>query len=91
MAHGSINLYVLAMALLCAPRPVREGVPKGKAGVGNVEHHPQDVGIELEESLEDPSLRSKSFKWRQSNQARPKIADSSIWEDVEYTPRSRDR
>lgn len=73
------------MALLCAPRPVREGTLNGEEGVGNVEHPSQDAGIELEESPEDPPLRSKSLKWWQANQARPKIADSSIWEDVKYT------
>ena len=106
MAHGSVNLYILAMAVLCAPklprpRPdeaARARVDKGADAPRLDQSCPDEAsrvatGVDdardpsraerVEEGSEDLPSRSASFKWWVTR-SRPKVADSSMWDDVEH-------
>lgn len=99
LAHGSINLYVLGLALQCAPRH-KAAAGKREKGFWDMEEEDDgsvrrtvnpmvlqkatNVGGEEESKQGEGNggtgeKRSNSGWWR--GKQRPKIQDSSVWED----------
>lgn len=81
-AHGAVNLYVLAMAVLCAPRAARsppvDAIGSGRA-VNGIHQAPLPEGGE--EGAAGPNKPGPRKWWKPKS--RPKIADSSVWEDIQ--------
>lgn len=84
LSHGGVNLYVMALALLCAPRhpgdktydDEDDDIARAARTVNPIAHHRT---VEVVEGR-GPSYTESSGKWWQGKQ-RPKIRDSSVWED----------
>eukprot|EP00903_Cladosiphon_okamuranus_P010566 g9992.t1 len=84
LSHGGVNLYVMALALLCAPRHPDDNtyddedddISRVGRTVNPIAHQ---RAVEVVEGQE-PDQKEKGGKWWQGKQ-RPKIRDSSVWED----------
>ncbi|CAM9287000.1 unnamed protein product [Pylaiella littoralis] len=102
-AHGGVNLYVLALALLCTPKHGRglasdnnnnngigedeEDIATADKTVNPMVHQQAIDAADAMESKQGPGLdeeASGSSFWRgrrPGKSSRPKIQDSSLWED----------
>lgn len=92
VAHGAMNLYVLILALCDPPQkdirdhPVIGGIgpARARSGVDSGAAAPPAGGApRLPEDEEEypPSEEQRSSSWWRGK-TRPKIADSSAWEDI---------
>eukprot|EP00752_Nemacystus_decipiens_P003372 g3119.t1 len=85
LSHGGVNLYVMVLALLCAPRNAEnktyddddDDMSAAGRTVNPIAHQ---RAIEVVEG-QGPDYKESSVKWWQGKQ-RPKIRDSSMWEDT---------
>lgn len=91
VAHGAVNLYVLMLALCDPPQkdtrdhPVPGGI--GLAWARSGVHSGANVRAAREvpripEGEENASAREQRTSSWWKGAARPKIADSSVWEDI---------
>lgn len=84
LSQGGVNLYVMALALLCAPRHADDKTygddDDDIAAAGRTVNpiaHQRAVEVVEGQGLD---YKESSGKWWQGKQ-RPKIQDSSVWED----------
>lgn len=83
LAHGGVNLYVMTLAVLCAPRHADDETHQDDddmAAAGRtVNPIAHQRAVDMVEG-QGPGVENSSGKWWKGKQ-RPKIRDSSVWED----------
>lgn len=75
IAHGAVNLYMCVLALCCAPRLTNSIDAVEQSASGSNGPRPPTETQELD------AATATSWWWR-PGKGRPKIADSSVWEDL---------
>lgn len=96
LSHGGVNLYVMALALLCPPR--RQHADDHDNTMKATYEADDDIDIDITAAAttvnpiahqraievvegQGPDYQEPGGKWWQGKR-RPKIQDSSIWEDT---------